>query len=383
MRVAVVGAGPAGSTVARELARKGAEVVVFDPSHPREKPCGGGLAARALELLPAESRAQAVAAEEATFIAPSGRAVTFAISPPLHIASRRELDGSLLEAARRCGAKWERDTVISIGSEPPPVVEAESGRRESFDFVVGADGVRSVVARTFRGGLRPTDLTQSVGYFLPQRVPTRIVVRFLERGSGYLWAFPRWDHVALGACCDLGTIPAKCLWTALDAFRATFFPQTASSPGTPYSALIPTPSLRSLRRLPFEGPGWALVGDAAGLVDPVTREGIPYALETARALAHVLEDRPRPGAYTELLKRTVLPELELAARAKARFFEPRQTELTIEFAERSGGVRTVLVDLISGTGSYRGLRRRLVLQAFPLAVEYAFRRRNVDRLMMS
>ncbi|HKZ31589.1 MAG TPA: NAD(P)-binding protein, partial [Vicinamibacteria bacterium] len=54
MRVAVVGAGPAGSLLSHQLARDGAAVTVFDASHPREKPCGGGVTAKALALLPAE-----------------------------------------------------------------------------------------------------------------------------------------------------------------------------------------------------------------------------------------------------------------------------------------------------------------------------------------
>src|SRR5204863_8336490 len=113
--VAIVGAGPAGSWAAYHLARRGARVTIFDPSHPREKPCGGGVTCRALALvadaltdasLPASTVRRARFVDRAaggSAVVPLG-AVPLADTPALVVARRATFDAALLESARLAGA---------------------------------------------------------------------------------------------------------------------------------------------------------------------------------------------------------------------------------------------------------------------------------------
>src|SRR5438128_803086 len=106
--VAIVGAGPAGGWAARSLARLGARVLLVDPSHPREKPCGGGVTGRALQVVSdalGERPPARVAVRSARFTASSTRQ---AVDVRLHddalwVMSRREFDGRLVDAARHEG----------------------------------------------------------------------------------------------------------------------------------------------------------------------------------------------------------------------------------------------------------------------------------------
>ena len=107
--------------------------------------------------------------------------------------------------------------------------------------------------------------------------------------------------------------------------------------------------------------GWLLVGDAAGLVDPITREGIFFALQSGAFAAETLAS----GSLTagSLLQRRVqaviASDLARAARIKAGFFRPPFTRLLIDALGQSDRIRAVMADLIAGTQSYRGLKWRL------------------------
>jgi flavin-dependent dehydrogenase len=108
------------------------------------------------------------------------------------------------------------------------------------------------------------------------------------------------------------------------------------------------------------GPRWLLAGDAAGLVDPITREGIFFALQSAALAADAVAcARDSEAAYTERVRDEIVPELMRAARFKERFFRPRFAQLLIETLRSSEPIRRVMADLVAGTQSYRTLRARL------------------------
>ena len=102
-----------------------------------------------------------------------------------------------------------------------------------------------------------------------------------------------------------------------------------------------------------------LVGDAAGLVDPITREGIFFALASGAwaADAAMAGDAAR---YAARVRSDLLPELVHAARLKAGFFRLASTHLLIRALRHSGAVREVMADLIAGRQTYAGLRWRLL-----------------------
>ncbi len=105
-----------------------------------------------------------------------------------------------------------------------------------------------------------------------------------------------------------------------------------------------------------------MVGDAAGFVDPITGEGLYYALRSAELLARALI-AGQPGGYREWLRQDFLPELETAAGFVDRFFRGSFAgapvlERMVQFAARSPRFRRLLCDIFAGSQSYRGLRRR-------------------------
>ena len=111
--VAIVGAGPAGAWAAYALARQGARVTIFDPSHPREKPCGGGVTGRALAIV--ADAIPSTALDRSTIrSARFGDSIVPLDADALSVASRAAFDAALLDAARRAGASVVAERVIEI-----------------------------------------------------------------------------------------------------------------------------------------------------------------------------------------------------------------------------------------------------------------------------
>ncbi|MGE3511798.1 MAG: NAD(P)/FAD-dependent oxidoreductase, partial [Vicinamibacterales bacterium] len=108
--------------------------------------------------------------------------------------------------------------------------------------------------------------------------------------------------------------------------------------------------------------GWFLDGDAAGLVDPITREGIFFALRSAEiAATAVLAKQDAPEAwYREQIRGEIVPELLRAARLKAGFFTPQFTRLLVHALSVSPAVARVMADLAAGKQDYAGLKWRLL-----------------------
>ena len=108
---------------------------------------------------------------------------------------------------------------------------------------------------------------------------------------------------------------------------------------------------------------WALIGDAAALCDPLTGEGIQYALRSAMLLAETLRQDGCAARYPGRLLDDCGRELLLAARLRERFYAPGFPRRMIRYAGRSAAIREVLADLVLGEQGYRGLKRRLLSAA--------------------
>jgi flavin-dependent dehydrogenase len=368
MRVAVVGGGPAGALLALHLARDGASVTVFDASHPREKPCGGGVTAKALALLPPSPEGDPIPGRRVTacrFESGEGDAVDVSLARPVIVASRLELDAWLLRQAVAAGARHvsERVTAVAKGSV------TAGGIMHSCDLVVGADGAGSLVRRTFLSPTPPARLTMAAGWFARGASP--MLVRFTPGLAGYLWLFPRPDHVGVGICAPLAAVPTRELIARLEHEVARAFPALTDEEAGRYAHTIPSPSSDPSSIAEIAGDGWALVGDAGALADPITGEGIYYALRSARLLADTLREDGSPRRYPERALADFGHDLLKAAALHARFFAPGFAGRMIRYASRSRAIRGVLGDLVLGDQGYVGLKRRLVRTAPRFAVEMA------------
>jgi flavin-dependent dehydrogenase len=367
-----VGAGPAGTALAADLALRGHSAAVFDASHPREKPCGGGLTAKALALLPATPAGDPLPArgfDRCRFESADGRAVDVPLRRRVAVASRRELDAWLLRRAVEAGAEHVPEHVVRV--EPGRLVTAR-GRAFDADLVVGADGAGSLVRRSFLSPTPAGRRTMAAGFYA--RGDSDMLVRFLPGLRGYLWLFPRPDHVGVGICAPLGRPPSRALLERLRHEVRRSFPALADDEAPAYAHTIPSPSPDPGSIHEIAGPGWALVGDAAALADPVTGEGIYYALRSAGILAATLEETGATADYPRRVFEDFGRGLLKAARVHDRFYAPGFTDRMIRFASRSAVVREVLGDLVLGRQGYLDLKRRLLRAGPRFLVEAAWAR---------
>ena len=366
--VAVIGAGPAGSRAAWRLARAGARVAILDGSHPREKPCGGGVTGRALGIL--RETLGGAAVEEAVIRGASfedgSRRVrvdfenSSATRPDLVVAPRTQFDGALLSAAQHAGARHIAARVTDLRRESSEWQVVTRNFSVRTCWLLGADGANSLVRRRVSEPFARSDLSIATGFYVRGVTSPEIAVAFETHPPGYLWSFPRRDHLAVGVCAqadDSSTaslLPLASQWIARNV---------AGSPALErYSWPIPSLCEAAVRREVPAGPGWMLLGDAGGMVDPITREGIFFAVLSADIAADCLIEAGTDPAvrYAAQIRAPIYDELVRAARIKASFFNPRFTGRLIRALETSAAVRTVMIDLIAGRQPYRGLRRRLL-----------------------
>ena len=366
----MVGAGPAGSSLALSLARDGAHVTLFDPSHPREKPCGGGLTRRTLQLLPkapADDPLPARWVDRCRLECASGNGVEIPFPEPLAIVARGEFDAWLLRRAVAQGVRHVPARVVAV--EKPARLRLGNGIQERFDMVVGADGAGSLVRRALLGPTPPGRLLIGAGWRMAGDHP--MTIRFFPGLAGYAWLFPRAGHVGVGICAPLGRLPTCELLARLETLVK---PGCLESGRTLYAHTIPCPSPDPRSVLEIAGASWALVGDAAALADPITGEGIYFGLRSAALLAETLREDGSAARYPERALEDFGRELLKAAAIRERFYAPGFTDRLIDLAARSASVRGTLGDLIRGRQGYLGLKRRLLLCAPRVLVESALAR---------
>ncbi len=375
--IAVIGGGPGGAQCARRLSELGLDVTLFEPRTRFEKPCGGGLPARALERFPFldSPRLPAMRIGRCLTIAPSGREASFDLREPLLVVSRADLHELLLDRAVESGARLVRGRIVDFERISGGVDPTGRGRRFSwmlrcaaadggaghgpFSFLVAADGAAGFARRRLTGSANTRLLTQGIGLFLPGIVEDRITLKFYPRLEGYLWVFPRIDHSSAGICGPLGTPPAAALRGLMREFLVSRYGRAAVDGASGYAALIPG-------SLPGEdvlaGDGWAVAGDVGRAVDPLTREGIFYAMLSGQMLAECLA-AGRPERYPALWRGTTAGEFARASRLASVFFDRRFIEALVVLCGRSPTIAATMSDLIGGRQPYRGLRRRLLAAA--------------------
>ena len=289
----------------------------------------------------------------------------------LIVASRAAFDGALLQAALDAGARLCASRVVDVAIAANEVRVETRGGTHRADVVVGADGANSLVRRRAAAPFRRDQLSIATGFFARGVTSDEVVLEITGDPPGYLWSFPRPDHLAIGVCgqADAG-VGADALRASARAWlQATRLAGDAALDA--YSWPIPSLGARDLEALTPAGARWCLVGDAAGLVDPITREGIFFALASAgwAAEAIVTANGHFASTYVERVQSEAVSELAAAARFKAGFFHPTFIAHLLHALRESAGVRTVMAGLVAGTQSYRTLKWRL-LQTFELGLAW-------------
>ena len=372
MQIAVIGSGPAGCLVSRLLVLQGHETTLIDAQGPWEKPCGGGLTARALELIgDLRDQLPVQAIDRVSVYFGDETSVTLEPDAALSVVSRKQLGIKLLDAAVTDGVQFVKDRVMQLDRKGARwTVQGRQSTIEA-DFVVGADGATSFVRRSVSSPISTSDLNVTLGYFIPGETSSHMKIFFLRALEGYMWSFPRPDHLSYGLITR-----AEPGWTSRGKTLLSNFIQADLGADVMqraefYSAPVPCLDRHSWARNSVAGEGWALIGDAAGLVDPITGEGIYYALRSAQILANSLPDA---AGYSKALKADCFGELERASQMYRRFYKGRFLGMNfrkrmVQLARRSPTIRTVLGGLIAGSQPYVGLKKRLAWSAPRVAVD--------------
>jgi len=361
--IAIVGGGPAGALAGELLAAGGRKVLLFDEKLAWEKPCGGGLTHKALVQYPflAEAHAESKFIVHCELRSPSGRRARFDLRQPLAIFSRLKLNGLLLERALRSGVELRKERVIKISGATGDWRLSTPNAEYRAGHLVLAAGARNPFRNQFLSAISPADLMVTAGYFIPGH-SSMVQIQFLKEITGYIWVFPRPDNVSAGIAAKMGETSTAELRRRLEQWLSE---NNFSLEGARfYSHILPAFRAQTLDEMEVCGDGWTMIGDSAGLVDPITGEGLYYALRSAELCSEALLAE-QPADYRARLREEILAELKLAARVSQRFYTGRifgesVLERMVALTQQSENIRNLMSDLFAGTQGYRDLRSRLL-----------------------
>ena len=317
--ILIIGAGPGGSTLAYQLARLGIDVVLLDKAEfPRGKTCGGGINVRTQKLIPFDISPvveQVITGISFTcnFEEPFQRRYP---EPLMVTVIRENFDHFLVKQAEQAGAKFYDGTpLLSLTPRDGSTeVETSSGLC-SAKYVIGADGAQSSVAKKL-GLMQETSYmlamhSEAPTSLLPHWEPDLIHIDWGSLKRAYAYLFPKKNFLSVGA--GGINIPTMKIKNYHRAFLATQWRKEEALPFSAVGFMVPLRQKRS----PIQERRCLLLGDAAGLADPFSGEGIYYAIRSAQIAASVLPEALKNGwdslkPYQEAIDGELMPELECA-----------------------------------------------------------------------
>lgn len=370
--LAIVGSGPAGSAAAIGALRvdPSMQVALLDRAEfPRDKSCGDGIAPQVIDLLDA---AGATGIVDGQVPVPRLRldrgpvGVDRTMVRPTWVIPRTLFDLRLVEAAQAAGATLLRHRVRELSTGASIVLDGEVEART----VVGADGVHSIVRRAL--GLTPGPMAVAFRGYAPtppDRAGAQVIVYDTARQPAYAWSFDRGDGLAnVGYGELMGHVRDRPTKARLLERLEVLLPG-ATDGGTHWKG----------QQLPLSTGRWRpcagrvmLAGDAASLVNPMTGEGIYYAVATglaagrAAAEAVLAGDPASAGArYADATKRLLAGHLRHVAAAAWLSRQPRVVEAGLRASDADQDVFDALAELGLARGRItatmvRGLVRELV-----------------------
>lgn len=301
--VIIVGAGPAGSTCAFECARRGLRALLLDrDAFPRRKPCGGAVAERALAYLDFSLPEEIVEREcYSAVVRFNGRRVHIRKDARIAVlVSRDRFDAFLADKAVEAGARFLQGVHVTdvVPHEDSVEVRTDRGSYRS-SFLVGADGVHSIVARSVRPPLPKDEMALALVCSVPaenvgdgaEERDGALDMLFGIAPLGYGWDFPHAGYRSIGVMGRASDFrePAQ----ALSEYANSLGVDAKGVRGhfIPYGGI---------KRKIVEG-RILLVGDAAGYGDAFTGEGIVHAVHTGKLAARALVHAVKAGAGPAVL----------------------------------------------------------------------------------
>jgi geranylgeranyl reductase family protein len=355
--VLVVGAGPAGTTAAQILAAAGKSVILLEKEKlPRHKPCGGGVPARTGVLLPPGFPAAGEVAQVILQGAYTGRQ-TYAVpeGKRCQVVERAQFDHFLAQKAVAAGAALRENCALKTLEKTGDYfsVETTQGQVTAKKICV-CDGVFSPTARAL--GFEKNAYGFCLEGLAKSGADNKTAVFDLAAvRKGYAWSFPRGEYCAVG----IGGAFAKNI--KLEKYLASFLRRTPEARGLPLENVFGgmLPDYAGGKKV-YARDGAFLLGDAGGLVDPLTGEGIFYAVKSAALAAEAILSGGGEKQYEESLRGEILPELDLALRY-AKIFR-RTPGVLLKFVmclPRFKRYANYFVEILSGTMNYRQMGERI------------------------
>ena len=363
--VAVVGAGPAGGAAALALSEGGLRVAILEKAvPPRYKTCGGGLLARALRWIPTDLRPvveRECLTAELHHHEPRLSFSTRREQPIVSMVMRDQFDHLLTKAAQGAGAElFSGSPLVAMMRHSDSVELQTTAGRFRARFVVAADGVGSAVARQcalpeLRHVIPALECEMTVDATRFEKFKHAARFDFGLTPHGYAWVFPKKEHLSVGV---LTTRRGSCNLNDEYARYVQLLGLDAPIKEERHGFMIPTCPRARL----FDVPRVLLTGDAAGLADPVTAEGISAAIRSGQFAAEAIltgrfDDAATRRGYRDRLQATLLPELRVA-RVLARVlydFPAVRAWLLTRHGQR---LSEFLTGVVMGESSYSDAVRR-------------------------
>ncbi len=363
--VAILGGGPAGSSAAERLARGGLKTILLDEKLAWEKPCGGGLTYKAYSqyryLIDNDAPKRLV--NDTYLAATKAGSVKMSLAHPLVIYSRYDLNRMLLERAEAAGTQIEQERVLNIDRNSDGwKIRTRHGSIDA-DYCVVATGARNPL-RSVGTQYTAQDTMYALGYYVPTK-QTHIDIQFLAGLEGYIWVFPRAGHLSVGICGKGES--AQCLRARLERYMDE--KSISRKDAAFYGHMLPALEGRAWRNNRLAGDGWIAVGDAGGLVDPITGEGLYYAIRSGDLASQLLladmDPHRREEQYRQTINRDFGLDLLYGAMLAKRVFSGvvlfgTVPNRMIEFMRRSPRFCEIMQDLFAGTQPYLELKNRLL-----------------------
>lgn len=365
--VAVVGGGPAGSTAAYRLAAAGARVLLVDKAvFPRDKPCGGGVTGRAARLLPfsIEPVVEDTVERLDCALRYGARFSRRARGPLAYMTQRRRLDHFLLDRAAEAGADVRDGVKVADVREGGLTVD---GEEVAATVVIGADGCNGASAKQL--GLAEEivhGVALEANYPHDARFAGAMLLEIAVIRGGYGWIFPKGDHVNVGVGGNESEGPL---------LRAELR-RMCEHYGVDPDAAADTRGYR----LPMRRPGTrlargrtAVVGDAAGLVDPFSGDGMYEAFLSSQLVAEAALDVLAGRAatlepYAAAVERRIAPLTRAGWRAKTAFERfPRTTFALARLPVTFRALEKLLRGDLSHPGAARGAEKVAIRAIYAVA----------------
>jgi geranylgeranyl reductase family protein len=366
-KIVIVGAGPAGSYLAYMLSKKGLYPVIFDHSHPREKPCGGGITTLAIERFPIlnEIPEEKYIEKEIELLSSKDMSVMTKGKKDSWGVSRKILDKFLLDKAIEHGCKLINERVIDVNKKNNLWELKTTSGTFKANLVIGADGVDSIVRKKILKPIPHQDLGICYGCFAISNKKEMSKIKFFEDKQGYAWCFPRSNHLSIGVGVD--STNSKKVKELFKDFIEEYYPHVTIQ--KKWGAKIPNIKQLDFYDLPCAGDNWILIGDAAGHVDSVTGEGITYALWSAELAAEAII-KNNPKMFDKLWREDYGERLVSSCKSRDLFYNSFLMDNSIKLANRSKTLANFLYDTLNNQTPSLVFYKRFIIDFPKIFYEY-------------